>query len=139
VNAPLPAVVPAGRSDASCVRRHEGGIVQELVVMDRNEPVPHIRGANGLQESPELGHRVSRYASVPSLKRVCEFAPRRCRLQDRILERLAAVMHRKDGERSRHCRKGRHQFVVPAYGESPFLGECLESILSQGVRPGRSS
>lgn len=31
---------------------------------------------------------------------------------------------------------GRHQFVVLAYKESPFLEECLESILSQGVHPG---
>lgn len=27
----------------------------------------------------------------------------------------------------------RHQFVVLAYRESPFLGECLESLLAQGI------
>lgn len=45
-------------------------------------------------------------------------------------------MHRDERETEPVALGGRHQFVVLAYGESPFLGDCLESILSQGVPPG---
>lgn len=48
-------------------------------------------------------------------------------------------MHRKNGETGpppASGLEGLHQFVVLAFGESPFLEKCLENILSQDVPAG---